>query len=290
MRVEKFEVDKEIKLSSFLAMRLSNVSLSVIKSAMKNKDIKVDGVRIKTDMILTAGQVVEIYLQDKYFEIDIEILYQDENIIVVNKPQGVETVNEFGSGLKEFIEKKINLKVFAVHRLDRNTGGLVVFAKNNQAKNELDYAFKNRTIDKFYLALVYGMPLLEKAELVAYLKKDDKQSRVYVLNDKQTGYEKIQTNYRVVQKYDDVSLLEVKLVTGKTHQIRAHLAHIGNFVIGDEKYGDSKINKIFKKKKQCLWAYKIQFNLKDGLLKYLDGKIIELDTEKIDFVKNCKNL
>ena len=106
MRVEKFEVDKEIKLSSFLAMRLSNISVSVIKSALKNKDVKVDGIRVKSDVILTPGQVVEIYLQDKYFEIDIEILYQDENIVVVNKPQGVETVNEFGSGLKEFVEKK----------------------------------------------------------------------------------------------------------------------------------------------------------------------------------------
>lgn len=290
MRVEKFEVDKEIKLSSFLAMRLSNISLSVIKTALKNKDVKVDGVRVKSDVILMPGQVVEIYLQDKYFEIDIEIIYQDENIVVVNKPQGVETVNEFGSGLKEFVEKKIGLKIFAIHRLDRNTGGLVVFAKNEQAKSELDDAFKNRTIDKFYLTLVYGTSLPEKAELVAYLKKDEKQSRVYVVNDKQAGYEKIQTNYRVIQKCDNVSLLEVKLVTGKTHQIRAHLAHVGNFVIGDEKYGDSKINKIFKKKKQCLWAYKIKFNIKEGLLKYLDEKTIELDKDKIDFVKNCNNL
>ena len=290
MRVEKFEVDKEIKLSSFLAIRLSNISVSVLKSALKNKDIKVDGVRVKNDVILTPGQVVEIYLQDKYFEIDIEILYQDENIVVVNKPQGIETVNEFGSGLKEFVEKKIGLKIFAVHRLDRNTGGLVVFAKNEQAKNELDDAFKNRTIDKFYLTLVYGTPFSEKAELVAYLKKDDKQSRVYVIDDNQAGYEKIQTNYRVIQKCDNASLLEVKLVTGKTHQIRAHLAHVGNFVIGDEKYGDSKINKFFKKKKQCLWAYKIKFNIKEGLLKYLDEKIIELDKDKIDFVKNCNNL
>jgi len=290
VRVEKFEVDKEIKLSSFLAIRLSNISVSVLKSALKNKDIKVDGVRVKNDVILTPGQVVEIYLQDKYFEIDIEILYQDENIVVVNKPQGIETVNEFGSGLKEFVEKKIGLKIFAVHRLDRNTGGLVVFAKNEQAKNELDDAFKNRTIDKFYLTLVYGTPFSEKAELVAYLKKDDKQSRVYVIDDNQAGYEKIQTNYRVIQKCDNASLLEVKLVTGKTHQIRAHLAHVGNFVIGDEKYGDSKINKFFKKKKQCLWAYKIKFNIKEGLLKYLDEKIIELDKDKIDFVKNCNNL
>ena len=125
--------------------------------------------------------------------------------------------------------------------------------------------------------------------MTAYLKKDADKSLVFVSDKNGVGFEKIQTNYKVVEEYENSTLVDVELITGKTHQIRAHFAHIGHFVIGDEKYGDSKINKLFHKKKQCLCSYKLTFNFETGLLSYLDRKDFELDKTKIDFVKNCKN-
>lgn len=287
MRVEKFNVNESGNLINILSKKFSNISLSKLKSILKNKDVKVDGVRVKENIFVDAGKEILIYFPDNLFELKIEIVYQDENIIVVNKPQNLETINLDGVALIDFVKSQIGQEIFAVHRLDRNTTGLVVFAKNLEAKNELDKAFKNRTIDKFYLALVYGLLGKQNDKMIAYLKKDSQKSLVEVIDKPLSGYEKIQTNYTVVGDYENSSLVEVELITGKTHQIRAHFAHIGNFVIGDEKYGDAKINKLFKRNKQCLCSHKVIFHFEDGILRYLDGKTIELDKSKIEF---CKNL
>lgn len=287
MRVEKFNVNESGNLINILSKKFSNISLSKLKSILKSKDVKVDGARVKENVFVDVGQEITIYFSDDLFEVNVDVVYQDENIIVVNKPQNLETINPDGVALIDFVKSQIGQEIFAVHRLDRNTTGLVVFAKNLEAKNELDKAFKNRTIDKFYLALVYGLLAKQKDEMVAYLKKDSQKSFVDVIDKPAGGYEKIQTNYVVVDEYENSSLVEVELITGKTHQIRAHFAHVGNFVVGDEKYGDTKINKLFKKNKQCLCSHKIIFHFKDGVLRYLDGKTIELDKSKIEF---CKNL
>ena len=287
MRVEKFNVNESGNLINILSKKFSNISLSKLKSILKNKDVKIDGSRVKENVFVDVGQEITIYFSDDLFEVNVDVVYQDENIIVVNKPQNLETINSDGVALIDFVKSQIGQEIFAVHRLDRNTTGLVVFAKKIEAKNELDKAFKNRTIDKFYLALVYGLLAKQKDEMVAYLKKDSQKSLVEVIDKPAGGYEKIQTNYVVVDEYENSSLVEVELITGKTHQIRAHFAHIGNFVVGDEKYGDAKINKLFKKNKQCLCSHKIIFHFKDGVLRYLDGKTIELDKSKIEF---CKNL
>lgn len=287
MRVEKFNVNESGNLINILSKKFSNISLSKLKSILKSKDVKVDGARVKENVFVDVGQEITIYFSDDLFEVKVDVVYQDENIIVVNKPQNLETINPDGVALIDFVKSQIGQEIFAVHRLDRNTTGLVVFAKNLEAKNELDKAFKNRTIDKFYLALVYGLLAKQKDEMVAYLKKDSQKSLVDVIDKPAGGYEKIQTNYVVVDEYENSSLVEVELITGKTHQIRAHFAHVGHFVVGDEKYGDAKINKLFKKNKQCLCSHKIIFHFKDGVLRYLDGKTIELDKSKIEF---CKNL
>ena len=287
MRVEKFNVNESGNLINILSKKFSNISLSKLKSVLKSKDIKVDGARVKENVFVDVGQEITIYFSDDLFEVNVDVVYQDENIIVVNKPQNLETINPDGVALIDFVKSQIGQEIFAVHRLDRNTTGLVVFAKKLEAKNELDKAFKNRTNDKFYLALVYGLLAKQKDEMVAYLKKDSQKSLVEVIDKPAGGYEKIQTNYVVVDEYENSSLVEVELITGKTHQIRAHFAHIRNFVVGDEKYGDAKINKLLKKNKQCLCSHKIIFHFKDGVLRYLDGKTIELDKSKIEF---CKNL
>ena len=153
------------------------------------------------------------------------------------------------------LEKSIDL--FAVHRLDRNTEGIIIFAKNIESKKELELGFKNHKFEKFYLAHSYGVFEKKSDQMIAYLKKDNKKSLVYISDKKEVGYEKILTNYKVVNQLKNSAVIEVELLTGKTHQIRAHLAHIGHFIIGDEKYGDSKINKIFKRKYQDLISFRL---------------------------------
>ena len=136
--------------------------------------------------------------------------------------------------------------------------------------------------------LSWGFFKKQEDILTAYLKKDAKKSLVYISDSEQKGYDKIITKYKVLKESNSLSLVEVKLVTGKTHQIRAHLSHIGHFIIGDEKYGESKINKQYKKRYQCLCAYKIKFTFNESsTLYYLNDMVIELEKEKIDF---CHNL
>lgn len=158
--------------------------------------------------------------------------------------------------------------------------GLVLFAKNQQALDILLKKFKDREIEKYYKCLVYGIPKVDSNILEAYLFKDTKKSLVYISDEFKKGYSKIITSYKILEKdiKNNTSLLEVQLHTGKTHQIRAHLAHIGFPIIGDEKYGDYKINRKFNKKVQELCAYKLYFSFttNSGFLEYLNGKVIEV--------------
>ena len=287
MQVQSYKVTKRQKVSDSILNKFPSITYSAVRKLMRNKDIKINGHRISSDVVVEVDDEVLFYISE-IPQNSLDVIYEDDNLIIVFKPRKIETVSETDDDLFLAVKNYLNKDCFAVHRLDRNTEGLVVFAKNINSKNELDDAFKNRTIDKFYLALVYGNTLKKSDKLIAYLKKDSKKSVVDIVDNKIIGYEKIQTNYKLLKTIDDTSLVEVELVTGKTHQIRAHFAHIGHFVIGDEKYGDSNINKKFKKKYQCLCAYKIIFHFaENSCLKYLNSKTIELDKSKIDF---CQNL
>lgn len=282
MEIKKIICEKEKRLSKLIDEKL-NIGFGQIQKLIRNKNIKINGKRISQDLTVDAGSVVEIYL--KSFEP--KIYFEDEDIVVVFKPRQIETVSEDENDLKSEMTKFYKKEVFAVHRLDRNTEGLVVFAKNENAKNALDEAFKNRTIHKFYYAWVVGVPEKKQDNLVAFLKKDEKKSLVSVSDKKQDGYDEIKTNYRVVKFDEKTSLLEVELLTGKTHQIRAHLSHIGYPIIGDEKYGNQKVNKEYKKKYQSLCAYKLIFDFDSkNYLAHLNSKIIEIDSNDIGFCKN----
>lgn len=286
MRVEKLKCDARKKLSDVIFSNLG-LSYNVIRKIIRNKDVKINDKRVSDDVFVMVGDIVTIYFQE-FQRPRIEIVYQDENVIVVYKKRSIETVSDVGQSLQSLLSEQINKDCYTVHRLDRNTEGLIIFALNQESKKELDLAFKNRIIDKYYLAIVNGLFAKKTDTLTAYLKKDSDKSLVYISDEQRKGYEKIITEYKVLKEILQTSLVEVKLVTGKTHQIRAHLSHVGHFIIGDEKYGDSKVNKIYKKKYQCLCSYKMKFNFKDGSkLYYLNKIILELEKEKIDF---CQNL
>lgn len=272
------------KLNTFLLDTFNGLSLNTLYKALRKKDILVNDVRIKDNIILHTGDKITLYITDDFLfkKVDFSIIYEDENVLVVNKPSGIEVVNSnsLEDSLTTLLQNQFKSFVEPCHRLDRNTSGLVLFAKNKKALDILLSKFKNREISKFYKCTVYGIPNKAQATLEAYLFKDNKKSTVYIYDEPRKGCSQIITSYKIlsVNHKANTCVLEVELHTGKTHQIRAHLAHIGYPIIGDGKYGKNEINKKFGKTSQDLCAYKLVFNFKTDAesLNYLKGKIIEI--------------
>lgn len=238
--MRKIIVDKKYnnkKLNTFLLDSFNGLTMNTIYKALRKKDILVNNVRIKDNIPVFAGDTVTVYITDNYLfkHVDLEVVFEDDNIIVVNKPSGIEVVDGNSETLTSILEKQISASVFPCHRLDRNTSGLVLFAKNENALNILLEKFKNKEISKFYKCKVYGIPKKTSDTLEAYLFKDNKKSMVYIYDKPKTGSVKIITSYKILKTdlRQNISTLEVELHTGKTHQIRAHLAHIGYPIIGD---------------------------------------------------------
>lgn len=272
------------KLNTFLLDTFNGLSMNTLYKALRKKDILVNDVRIKDNIILHTGDKITLYITDNFLfkKVDFNIIYEDENVLVVNKPSGIEVVNSnsLEDSLTTLLQNQFKSFVEPCHRLDRNTSGLVLFAKNREALDILLSKFKNREISKFYKCTVYGIPNKTQATLEAYLFKDNKKSTVYIYDEPRKGCSQIITSYKIlsVNHKANTCVLEVELHTGKTHQIRAHLAHIGYPIIGDGKYGKNEINKKFGKTSQDLCAYKLVFNFKTDAesLNYLKGKIIEI--------------
>ena len=266
------------KLTKFILDTFPNLSPNMLFKALRQKDIKIDGTRVNKDCVIyTNNEILAYIADDLLFAVpDLDIIFEDENILIINKPNNLEVTGE--NSLTNYVHLKYSTSNFLpmpCHRLDRNTTGLVLFAKNESSLNILLDKFKNHEIRKKYLALVYGVPKVKKARLESYLFKDNKKSMVYISDDFKIGYQKIITSYSVLEEYsNNSSLLEVEIETGKTHQIRAHLAHIGYPIIGDGKYGINSVNKDFGFKYQQLKAYKLEFNFKSdsGCLNYLNHK------------------
>ena len=271
------------KLSAFLIASFPKLSINSIYKALRKKDIKINGVRTNIDICVHTSDNIDVYISDEILfpTFDLDIVFEDDNILIVNKYSGIEVTGD--NSLTSEIHLKyssLEFKPMPCHRLDRNTTGLVLFAKNQKSLDILLDKFKNHEIEKHYIALVYGTPPKKYDRLEAYLFKDNKKSLVYISDSPKTGYRKIITSYNVIEKRPDNScLLEVQIETGRTHQIRAHLAHIGLPIIGDGKYGLNDINKNFSAKTQKLCSYKLKFNFKtdSGILNYLKDKEFSID-------------
>lgn len=268
--MKSFVSDKKTKLSRVACSPTVGVPYSAFQKALRKKDVKVNGKRVNSDVTLNVGDNVTVYYEEKAVSPN-EILYSDDNVIVVNKKSGFLSEDVFA------YLKNGNENARFIHRLDRNTSGVMIFALNETAEKELVGGFKNRVFDKKYIAEVFGRMEKESDELKAYLKKDAENSLVTVTDEKIKGSAKISTDYKVLDYDNGKSLLEVTLHSGKTHQIRAHLAHIGHPVVGDGKYGENEQNKKEGVFKQLLTAYSLTlfFDEKSPLY-YLNGKTFKL--------------
>lgn len=233
------------KLNKFLLDSIPNLSQNYLYKLYRKKDIKINGIKTNCNTNIYTGDEILVYISDNILQANnLNVFYEDDNILILNKPYNIEVTGN--NSLTTLVHKKASNSTFKpmpCHRLDRNTTGLVIYAKNQEALDILFSKFKNHEIEKHYLALVYGIPKQDSKIIQSYLFKDNKKSIVYISDEPKKGYQKIVTKYTVLEKREDNScLLDVEIETGKTHQIRAELAHIGLPIIGDRKIR-SKQNK-----------------------------------------------
>ena len=300
------------RLDRFLSKAVPLLPASLAQKYIRIKRIKLNGARAERDSRLNTGDVLQLYINDEFFDTPkqenayltvatpkLNIVYEDENILLADKRPGLAVHPhdgaEYGRTLIDHIQAYLYQKrewsprgenAFApalCNRIDRNTGGIVIAAKNAETLRILNQKIKDREMDKRYLAIVQGTPKPAKGSLKGYLFKDAKQNRVYVTDTPQPGSKTCQTNYQVIKSAGGLSLVECELITGRTHQIRAQFAHAGHPLLGDGKYG--KLDKRFDRNYQALYSYKLtfQFTTDAGCLAYLNGKSFQV--KDVEFVQ-----
>lgn len=304
----------------FLTKAYPNLTLPLICKLMRKKRIKLNGARTEPNTKLCEGDVFRFYLSDELLDTggkakqadfrevpaDIDVIYEDENILLCDKPVGMvvhedndNTSDTLINRIKCYLWKKgeydpdneLSFAPALCNRIDRNTGGIVIAAKNAESLRVLNQKIRDRELVKLYLCLVWGRLPQKSATLTAYLEKLSDENRVVVSDRKTASNRTIRTKYRVLREFADRSLVEVDLLTGRTHQIRAHFAHIGHPLLGDGKYGSNKDNKRVGMEHQALYSYKLRFEFTTpaGCLEYLDHREFTVkDPEKIWFMDKAE--
>lgn len=271
MNKKEFKVKQEIKLSKAIINELPFFDYAKARALINAKDAKINGARVKDDVVLMAGDVVTVFYEQKQMAKHYNLVFIDDNVIAVDKFDNIETINSKGDSLYDELKAEYG-EIYAIHRLDRRTSGLVIFARNRVAENELLTAFKNRLLDKKYHAIVKGQFNSSHAILKNYCVKDAKNSIVKVIDKPTPNAVEIITEYKVIKTIGSNSLVEITLHTGRTHQIRAHMAYIGHQVIGDGKYGVAD-----RKDRLKLASVSLKFDLpKDYKLNYLNNQPLKV--------------
>lgn len=223
-------------LNKYLYENIPSLSSSLFYKTLQKKDIKINGKRVNKNVNVFENDEILIYISDDLLKhsFSLDIFFEDENILIINKPNNLEVTGK--NSLTTYVHQIYNtgFRPMPCHRIDRNTTGLVLFAKNKDSLDILLNKFKNHEIEKHYLAIVYGIPKRKYKRCEAYLFKDNKKSQVYISDNFKKGYQKIITTYHTLEeKPDNTAVLDVEIETGKTHQIRSHLAYLGFPIIGD---------------------------------------------------------
>ena len=297
--------DAGLRLDKFVTKTAPLLPATLLYKYIRLKRIKVDGKRAEINTRLALGSVVEMYINDEFFEPkspkydfmsaakSLDIVYEDENLLLADKQQGLlvhPDENEYNDTLIARIQRYLyekgeynpeaenSFRPALANRIDRNTGGIVIAAKNAEALRILCDKIKSREIDKMYLTVVHGKPPKNEDILEGYLEKNEDRRQVYIKNKMTEDTKTVRTKYSVLASKNGLSLLKIQLLTGRTHQIRAHLASIGCPLLGDGKYGVNKTDKAMGFKCQALYSYKLKFNFTTdgGILEYLNGKTFQV--------------
>ncbi|MDK2801846.1 MAG: RluA family pseudouridine synthase [Oscillospiraceae bacterium] len=304
--------DSNQRLDKFLTKFYPRIPVSMIYKSCRKKRIKINYKKADFRTILSEGDIINLYLNDEFLETnsntdflfakdDLNIIYQDQNILLVDKPVGLvvhadetKTVDTLINRIKKFLfvnkeynpEERSSFTPSLCNRIDRNTAGIVIAAKNAESLRVINQKIRDREIEKKYLAVVWGR--LEKDEDIIkhYMIKDENNKRVSVYNYPIAGGKTMITSYKRLDIYKDMTLIEVSLITGRTHQIRSHFSHIGHPLVGDLKYGEKQFSGA---KHQLLYSYKVCFNFIDSgqILDYINKK--EFIVKDIPFLKFFNN-
>lgn len=291
------------RVDKFLSKAVKKLPKTLMYKYLRTKRIKLNNKKCDISTKLLEGDIVSLYINDEFFDdnpalefmsvpTNLNIIYEDDNIMIIDKKNGLvvheddeNTVDTLINRVKHYLYEKgeynpANEASFApalCNRLDRNTGGIIICAKNAESLRILNQKIKDRELEKLYLCVTVGIPPKREDTLTAYLEKDENKNQVYVSDKKTPSNKTIITKYKVIQTKNNLALVEVDLITGRTHQIRAHLAYIGHPLLGDGKYGINKTNRDYNVKTQALYSYKLTFKFKtdSGILEYLNNKSFE---------------